>query len=53
MDALQAVENFLTQTASAGLVLVVGGLLGLGIQRILGHFIKPDYYTRSHGKSNH
>lgn len=46
MNTLNAIVNVLTQMDSAMLTLAVGGLVGLVMQRIIGIFVKPNYYAR-------
>lgn len=44
MDPVIQITDFLTSSASAMLVLCVGGALGLVAQLLLGLIIKPNYY---------
>lgn len=44
MEPIVVIEQVLTQMDSLMLFAIVGGLLGLGLQRVLGIFIKPNYY---------
>lgn len=39
----------LTQMDSVMFLLVCGGLLGLVFQRIIGRFVKPNYYSYTKG----
>lgn len=41
---MRSVDIFLTTTTSAMLVAVVGGLIGMAVQRLLGIWIKPKYF---------
>lgn len=44
---MNEIINTLTEMDSVMLTLVFGGLMGLLSQRIIGRFVKPNYYTRS------
>lgn len=48
MNTLNAIVNVLTEMDSVMLILAAGGLVGLALQRIIGVFVKPNYYPRSH-----
>ena len=52
MNTLSAIVNVLTEMDSAMLTLAFGGLLGLGALRVIGIWVKPNYYTKgSHADS--
>jgi hypothetical protein len=48
MNTLNAIVNVLTEMDSVMLILVAGGLVGLVLQRIIGVFVKPNYYSGNH-----
>lgn len=46
MNALPTIVNILTEMDSAMLTLAFGGLMGLGLLRFIGIWVKPNYYTK-------